>query len=658
MVSITVNGNTVKPEEFDHVPKSASDTDFILIQGPDRDLRADEKKQLADLKVDIQEYVAQHTYLCRYVPEDLDPIRAKPFVKNATIGPDVDAKALAPHIAAAAGVTLQDLEIAPTRIRLTVHQDKLQAIVKLDSINRIEEVRPDELFNDQARGTLNVDVLALSTSYQGQGQRICVADTGFDQGRIKDEPPIQVHPAFEGRVEKLDFLYTDEKNIDPRDPVGHGTHVCASICGSGIYKHPALGDLSVRGTAPGAKLMVQSISQWDKTWKKWIIKVPFDLVNDLFSEPYEMGIRIHSNSWSKGWDEESGPVDYEGQATGIDRFTFDNPDFTVLVAAGNHADKTSKWTNQIGGASAAKNCITVGATGSLRPNDGQRYVDIPDAKPVTKVNETATFSSRGPTKASFDKNGKQFAGRIKPDVVAPGVAILSAASRAVSKSDAVRTRFGRSFDDDWIFMSGTSMSTPLVSGCIALLRECLQQHGKQHPSSSLLKALLVNGAINFSEAIGLGMGYDYEQGFGRVDIDSSIAMVTTTSFIEGGSLLEQTSFDVPALRQTETEKRWASALIPVPPGRNRVVVTLAYPDPPGGLLQNDLNLIILSGGAERHGNMGKGTDFDHTNNVEKIIWDNVPGTSLRIVVRIFNNVNPEQKSPFAVAWDIRTMAKL
>ncbi|KAK1625217.1 hypothetical protein BDP81DRAFT_409519 [Colletotrichum phormii] len=54
----------------------------------------------------------------------------------------------------------------------------------------------------------------------------------------------------------------------------------------------------------------------------------------------------------------------------------------------------------------------------------------------------------------------------------------------------------------------------------------------------------------------------------------------------------------------------------------------------------------------------KGTEFDHINNVEKVIWDIIPGKTSKVVVRIFRNVKPELAATFAVAWDIRAMAKL
>lgn len=85
MQNITVNGNTLIHEETTHVPRTAEDTDFILVQGRGRDLDANEKQELKQLKVEILEYVAEHTYLCRYLPKNLEPLRAKLYVQNVTM---------------------------------------------------------------------------------------------------------------------------------------------------------------------------------------------------------------------------------------------------------------------------------------------------------------------------------------------------------------------------------------------------------------------------------------------------------------------------------------------------------------------------------------------------------------------------------------------
>ncbi|KAJ3533474.1 hypothetical protein NM208_g7968 [Fusarium decemcellulare] len=672
MSTIQLNGNALNLEKLsDDVPKDARNTNFILVQGY-RDLSPGEKQKLEDNKVKILEYVSRHTYLCRYEPTDLSLIRSMGAVENVSVyvpdaktttslkaiierddqkmhytvdcilhqSPNVNATELAPFIAEKAKVDVQDLQISPSIIRVTVHQDRIPEIAKLDSISRIEEVRQVAVLNNEARGTLNVDLLTLSTSYEGVGQRICVADTGFDLGRTKSEPGAEVHPAFTGRVECLDSVWLDtykKGELAPErymDEKGHGTHVCASICGSGVYKSvdTEQGAVTVR----------------------------------LFKKPYDLGIRIHNNSWGKAWDDKTGQLGYETQANAIDGFVYGHQDFIVLVAAGNNGDKT-KEKSQIGAAAAAKNCITVGSTGSTRQNDRQNFVKITELEdPGTQINETAVFSSRGPTlrkSPCIKQSGSEepAVGRIKPDIVAPGVAVLSAASRGRNEAARRGIMWRVSEDDDWVYGSGTSMSTPLVAGCVALLREALEEHGKKHPSAALIKALLVNGAVNYSESLGLGVGYDYEQGFGRVDVDSSIAMIRQSSFIEGGSILETTQFDVSALRQLpESQRKWFSPEIPVPSGRNRLIVTLAYPDPASifGELQNDINLIVRSAGAERHGNMGKGRNCDHTNNVEKVIWENVPGKTFKIVVSVYSNLKPKDPAAFAVAWDIRPLARL
>ena len=84
MATVTVNGNTIDPEAPNNVAPDAGDSNFILIQGH-HDLIPEEKSQLASMAVDIQEYVAEYTYLCRYEPKNLESIRALPFVRNANV---------------------------------------------------------------------------------------------------------------------------------------------------------------------------------------------------------------------------------------------------------------------------------------------------------------------------------------------------------------------------------------------------------------------------------------------------------------------------------------------------------------------------------------------------------------------------------------------
>ena len=74
------------------------------------------------------------------------------------------------------------------------------------------------------------------------------------------------------------------------------------------------------------------------------------------------------------------------------------------------------------------------------------------------------FSSRGPIAGSDSK-------RIKPDVVAPGVAVYSANSTV----RVTEPGFGLAPDPNKFctFESGSSMAVPVVSGCAALVRQAL-----------------------------------------------------------------------------------------------------------------------------------------------------------------------------------------
>lgn len=316
----------------------------------------------------------------------------------------------------------------------------------------------------------------------------------------------------------------------------------------------------------------------------------------------------------------------------------------IIYAAGNDGVDASRDgitdLAQIGAHSAAKNCITVGASENDRPDleltyrsFGFRVQPIMNDRLSNNPAGMAAFSSRGPTKER----------RIKPDVVAPGSTILSAHSLRVKAPPS--TLFGVYPDPKWFYDAGTSMAAPLVAGCVAVIRETLVKHGVPKPTAALIKALLINGAKDLpgqyipSEA---GRSPNNSSGFGLVDLKNSIILPGSrdnAGFLEGGPLTqgkEKTfTINIPDELQSARELK----------------ISLVWSDPPGTKLQNDLNLIVIAAdGAERHGNMGASSGFDDANNVEQISWARIPPGTAKVVVRAFRITKLPQ--PFAVVWKL------
>ncbi|NJL86786.1 MAG: S8 family serine peptidase [Leptolyngbyaceae cyanobacterium SM1_1_3] len=109
--------------------------------------------------------------------------------------------------------------------------------------------------------------------------------------------------------------------------------------------------------------------------------------------------------------------------------------------------------------------------------------------------EIAPFSSAGPTRD----------GRIKPDLVAPGVSILAARSAPLQPNgdDALLTR-----------KSGTSMAAPHVTGAVALMFEAAQHPLPVETTRRLLLASTHKGDPE-TELTRTGSGY--------LDIESAVA---------------------------------------------------------------------------------------------------------------------------------------
>jgi serine protease AprX len=273
------------------------------------------------------------------------------------------------------------------------------------------------------------------------------------------------------------------------DESGHGTHVASTIVGSSdqITSPDSVRNNGIAGavgnptaTSAGAKLFFQDVlnNSSDAECSAAGLKpgcgsslsLPTALEN-LFSDPYIAGVRVHCNSWGciRSANGSSSNADlcntYNTQSRDIDAFNVEGiarsrQDFLVIVAAGNNG--LTSFDGTVGSPSTCKNCLVVGASESnadqvaadavyVDPNlfcTGNRQPrlccsglalgrcsqrDCCDAAAAASLcyeccniacllpnapssQNLAAFSSRGPTSD----------GRMKPDVVAPGTSVLSA----------------------------------------------------------------------------------------------------------------------------------------------------------------------------------------------------------------------------------------
>lgn len=269
----------------------------------------------------------------------------------------------------------------------------------------------------------------------------------------------------------------------------------------------------------------------------------------------------------------------------------------------------------------------------------------------------AVFSSRGPTTPG---------GQIKPDVVAPGTNILSVRSTNLDQRKESTLRLDPTdTKHQWQFMDGTSMATPLVAGCVAVLREALRDvHKRIEPSSALIKALIVNGA----EPLNPTDTPNNNSGFGRVNMVNTLKQVERQPSPPLAGFDER--FGANALRHgtsaTGARLDRFSLDITVPPPAaghtNTLAVTLVWPDPSGERLQHFLELSVSHGDEKRFWGV-----LQRQNNVQQIKWANAPAGVYHVLVEALQILpqppqapppaaGAEQKlpafQPFAYAWRI------
>ncbi|MEO3754033.1 S8 family serine peptidase [Streptomyces sp. B6B3] len=242
---------------------------------------------------------------------------------------------------------------------------------------------------------------AWDAGLDGEGVTVAVLDTGVDAD----------HPDLAGRISAAqDFSGSGGTH----DAYGHGTHVAATVGGTGAASAGAR-----QGLAPAADLIVGKVLGDDGQGSlsqviagmEWATEQGADVVN----------LSLGSDEPSDGTDPLSQALNELTETTG-----------TLFVVASGNAGEQGDET--IGSPAAADRALTVGA------------VDRDDA--------LAPFSSRGPRPGDA---------AVKPDITAPGVDIVAARAEG--------TAMGTPVDEEYTSASGTSMATPHVAGAAALLAQ-------------------------------------------------------------------------------------------------------------------------------------------------------------------------------------------
>jgi serine protease AprX len=244
--------------------------------------------------------------------------------------------------------------------------------------------------------------------------------------------------------------------LAPHDDYGHGTHVAGIIAGNGYDS-----DGARRGIAPGARLIVLKVL--DEAGDGHISNV-IAAIDYAVEHRARFNIRIINLSVAAGVHES-----YMTDPLTLAAKRAVDAGIVVVTAAGN-LGRSPKGEVQYGGITSPGNApwvLTVGATNHQNT-------------PVRSDDTIAPFSSRGPT--HIDR-------AMKPDLVAPGVAIESLADASTTiyrKNPGARLRGTvETASAPYLTLTGTSMAAPVVAGTVALMLEA-------NPSltPNLVKAIL------------------------------------------------------------------------------------------------------------------------------------------------------------------------
>ena len=458
-------------------------------------------------------------------------------------------------------------------------------VARLRSAGNIAIVSPDRVVRGEALAPLDVNRAALGVSQvngdygysgrvTGSGVGVAVLDSGINAA----------HPdLLFGVIGFKDFV--NGRDNRPYDDYGHGTHIAGLIAGSGLAGLITGTSANYRGVAPAANLVGVKVLNAQGAGRVSDVIAGLDW---CVAHKKQYNLRVINLSLSTNV---TGPAVRDPLCQAAERAV--HAGLIVVASAGNLGGAYGT----VGGPGNDLAVITVGAS-----NTGGT---------VARGNDTITsYTGRGPT--AYDV-------AIKPDLVAPGNDIISLRDpgATIDAQYGAQTRVpGTPY---YARLSGTSMSTALVSGAAALL---VSANPDLTPNGA--KAVLVFTAqvlSGYDPVTKLTTYYDpFVQGAGELNIVGAVNMATRIQPGVGFGAAPTLS----SLIGGETAP-WAGATIPVILSRpNQIFGTSLLWDGNTGHTISDARVVwgsnIVWGGSDTSGPPPPLTDASAWS--DTLVWGN------------------------------------
>jgi serine protease AprX len=349
--------------------------------------------------------------------------------------------------------------------------------------------------------------LGGTPGYTGTGVGVAILDSG-----------IATHTALDSRVVARVNLVSDEPGVTG-DPFGHGTHL-AGIIGGNRTAASSVTPAFAGGSAPSVRLIDVRVLGSTGSGRTSDVIAGIDWV---IANRQAHNIKVINLSLGHPVTE---PSATDPLCQAVARAV--TAGITVAVSAGNYG-LTSTGEPVLGGIMSPGNsplALTVGAL------DTHGTVDPAD-------DTVAPFSSRGPARYEIV---------VKPDVVAPGTRVVSLeAQNSYLHTNYSQYHIAGNANNAYLRLSGTSMSTAVVSGGVALLlnaqpnltpaqvKVAVQMGARFMPNEGLIGAGA--GSVNFSQSLKVAQNGLLNNLL--TTVTSLLGLSSGATFLDNGTLIDR-----------------------------------------------------------------------------------------------------------------------